>query len=221
MRTLAELVNQQDETRRREWREAKRTQRRLAREARERVADAPPPSGFGMPPAPTDLRGVKRWIKAAHDAFTRRELTAAELNEVRRTAASMFEGSKAQADVRRSIAALEAAQAQTRMAEGLAGAEAGRCPGRRACSPRRRARRDHGAGSLARARTARVRRHRASGAPARAARAAGVGRRTGRRRPERAALRALGPGHGPRGRGGRGRRARGAPRRRGGGGGPG
>jgi len=125
MRTLAELVNQQDETRRREWREAKRTQRRLAREARERVADAPPPSGFRMPPAPTDLRGVKRWIKAAHDAFTRRELTAAELNEVRRTAASMFEGSKAQADVRRSIAALEAAQAQTRMAEVLAAVEHG------------------------------------------------------------------------------------------------
>ena len=78
-----------------------------------------------MPPAPTDLRGVKRWIKAAHDAFTRRELTAAELNEVRRTAASMFEGSKAQADVRRSIAALEAAQAQTRMAEVLAAVEHG------------------------------------------------------------------------------------------------
>src|SRR3989304_6234303 len=91
----------------------------------ERAPAPPPPSGFRIPPAPTDLRGVKRWIKAAHDAFTRRELTAAELNEVRRTAASMFEGSKAQADVRRSIAALEAAQAQNRMAEGLAGAERG------------------------------------------------------------------------------------------------
>jgi hypothetical protein len=106
-------------------RQDKQAQR--ARTATEKAvaALAPNASGYVVPPMPDSLTAIRRWVRRAHDAYSRREIGPFELTEIRRSATSIGDLYRAGADLRKAEAAIRAAQAQERMAEVLAAVEHG------------------------------------------------------------------------------------------------
>jgi hypothetical protein len=98
-----------------------------ARKAEEKAAAvvAPNPSGHVVPPMPTGLPAIRRWVRQAHDAYSRRLIGPWELTEIRRSAAAVGDLFRTGAEMRKAEAAIRAAIAQEKMAEVLAAVEHG------------------------------------------------------------------------------------------------
>jgi hypothetical protein len=103
----------------------KRAQR--ARNATEKAAAAlaPNPTGYVVPPMPAGLSAIRKWVRRAHDAYSRRAIGPLELAEIRRSASSVGDLYRTGADMRKAEAAIRAAQAQEQMAAALAAVEHG------------------------------------------------------------------------------------------------
>jgi hypothetical protein len=98
-----------------------------ARQATERAtaALAPNPDGYVVPPMPAGLSAIRKWLRAAHDRYSARQIGPLELTEIRRSASSVGDLYRTGAELRKAEAAIRAAQAQERMAEVLASVEHG------------------------------------------------------------------------------------------------
>jgi hypothetical protein len=109
---------------REQWRDAKRRQRAdkaatLAAEAQARIA------GYTLPRMPAGLRGIRLWLRDAHEAFEAGRITTARLTEARRSASAVGDLYRVGADLRKAQAAIRAAEAQEQMAHALAAVEHG------------------------------------------------------------------------------------------------
>jgi hypothetical protein len=103
----------------------KRNERARAATTRAVAALAPNPTGYVVPSMPSGLSAIRKWVRLAHDAYSRREIGPFELAEVRRSATSVGDLYRVGADLRKAEAALRAADAQERMADTLAAVEHG------------------------------------------------------------------------------------------------
>jgi hypothetical protein len=74
---------------------------------------------------PAGLSALRKWVRQAHDAYSRREIGPFELTEIRRSAASVGDLYRTGAELRKAEAATRAAVAQERMADALAAVEHG------------------------------------------------------------------------------------------------
>lgn len=104
---------------------AKQQQRARKVEEQAKAAAAPNADGYVVPPMPAGLMKLRRWLRAGHDAYSARRIGLLELTEMRRSVATQSDTYKAGAVVRQSHAAMQAAEAQTRMADVLASIEHG------------------------------------------------------------------------------------------------
>jgi hypothetical protein len=104
----------------------KRASRARLAQAKAQAAVAPNADGYVVPPMPSGLSAIRKWVRSGHDAYSRRAITILELTEMRRSASNLGDLYKAGAVVRQSFAAERAALAQERMAEVLAEAEHGK-----------------------------------------------------------------------------------------------
>ena len=78
-----------------------------------------------IPPMPAGLPALGRWLRETFNLWSVGRITKAELAEVRRHTATAFDRYRTGAEVRKSKAALRAAEAQERMADVLASLEHG------------------------------------------------------------------------------------------------
>jgi vacuolar-type H+-ATPase subunit I/STV1 len=107
--------------------EKQQKRRQRARKATDhaKAALAPNPTGYVVPEMPAGLSAIRKWVRQAHDAYSRRQIGPFELTEIRRSASSIGDLYRAGSEIRKAEAALRAAQAQERMAEALAAVEHG------------------------------------------------------------------------------------------------
>lgn len=103
----------------------KRRRRAVLAEERAKAALAKNPDGYVVPEMPAGLGAIRKWVRQAHDAYSRRAIGPLELTEIRRSASSVGDLYRTGAELRKAEAALRAAQAQERMAEALAAVEHG------------------------------------------------------------------------------------------------
>src|SRR5262245_12316637 len=54
-----------------------------------KAALTPNPEGYKVTPMPAGLSKIRGWVRAAHDAYSRRQIGPSELAEVRRSASSV------------------------------------------------------------------------------------------------------------------------------------
>jgi hypothetical protein len=116
---LRRLASRQQET------EKKRRQRARQASDHAKAALRPNPSGYLVPAMPAGLPAIRKWVRRAHDAYSRRAIGPFELAEIRRSAGAVGDLYRTSAELRKAEAALRAAQAQERMAEALAAVEHG------------------------------------------------------------------------------------------------
>lgn len=116
---LRRLANRERDT---QW---KRKRRAELAATHAKAALAPNPTGYVVPDMPSGLSAIRKWVRQAHDAYSRRQIGPFELTEIRRSAASLGDLYRAGAEIRKAEAALRGAQAQERMAEALAAVEHG------------------------------------------------------------------------------------------------
>jgi hypothetical protein len=103
----------------------KRAEReRKAREHQEKAMQANP-GGYVVPRMPAGLSRIRKWYRDQHNAFSRRELHAAELKECANSMRVLADSYRASADLRRARAMERSAAAQERMADVLASVEHG------------------------------------------------------------------------------------------------
>jgi len=103
----------------------KRAEREKKATERATAALAPNPNGFVVPSMPSGLSPIRRWVRLAHDAYSRRDIGVVELTEIRRSAGTLGELYRVGAELRKAEAAIRAAAAQEKMAETLAAVEHG------------------------------------------------------------------------------------------------
>ena len=116
---LRQLANREKRT------QDKRAERARKAEERAAAAVAPNPDGYVVPPMPAGLSAIRKWLRAAHDRYSARQIGPLELAEIRRSATSVGDLYRVGADLRKAEAAIRAAEAQERMAEALAAVEHG------------------------------------------------------------------------------------------------
>ncbi len=116
---LRRLAKREQETQR------KRRQRASQATERAKQALALNPNGYTVPKMPAGLSAIRKWVRKAHDAYSRRAIGPFELTEIRRSASAVGDLYRTGAELRKAEAALRAAQAQERMAEALAAVEHG------------------------------------------------------------------------------------------------
>lgn len=102
-----------------------RDSRRRRAEERAQVALMPNAGGFVIPKMPGTLRGIRKWLRLGHDAYSERKIGVVELAEMRRSASAQGEMYHTGAEIRKGEAAIRAAEAQERMADTLAAVEHG------------------------------------------------------------------------------------------------
>jgi hypothetical protein len=102
-------------------------QRERARKVKElsTAAMSRNPGGYVVPDMPAGLSHIRKWVRDAHNAYSRRDITPIELTEIRRTAATMGDLYRTSAELRKGEAAIRAAIAQESMTATLASVEHG------------------------------------------------------------------------------------------------